>query len=1077
MASDYEAITQDNIERRGTGFEEIGRFIAQIYSDNTHFVYELIQNAEDALSRRHKDSPNSHLPNSIEFKLFQDKLELRHFGQPFDENDVKAISDVLRGTKADDEQQIGRFGIGFKSVYAFTATPEIHSGNEHFILTEYIKIKEVFEREISSGETLFIFPFNHHEKSTGETYRAIREKFFGLDAKTILFLRNLNEIRWVIEGGQKGSISKSSDHLTKNCTKIKVNDNNRETNWIVFSKISQENTKLKAELAFKLHRDSLSDQEKIVPINQSPLIVFLPTELNTNLRFLVNGSYLTTPARDNILKKEERNNLLIQLTAKLASEIPLMLKDNDVLKELGLLNLDFYRALPIRQEDFEEKSLFLPIFHAVKKAFLDHEILPSCREGNYISATKAKLAGSAELRALVNEAQLSLLLGNAAEWISAEITEKSQKTSEFHRYLRDVLDIEEIESENFSRKISIVFLEKQDDIWISRLYAFWESQRAITNNILKNKPIIRLEDNQHVQPFTANGRPNAYLPTSEDGHMGFPTVKRGIFGNSLTKSDALSFLRKLGIVEPDWIAIVNNKILPKYKDPKYKFSSNEHEEDLSKIFKAIDESPRVFAGGFEASLSFTQSSRRDQLIAALKKTSFVRACNAANPSNTAYRSPNLVYARDPNLEVYFKGNPNTWFLDEPEEYIKMFEKLGVRTEIKISIKNTIGDGYVILKEERGNYQRGVQGFDKNFSIDGLEHALKEPSVSKSAYVWNYLLRKKRHILCIQGTIEKSSTKSYSKKEPPIKSKSISGRLLLERLWLPDKQNIFHVPSEVSLDDLPSDFITDDDLAKLLAKYLGMQSSLASEEIIRKFPSHIRKILKPEYLDFVCKHPEKIEELIREQLSKDISNYQADNDSESNGQKIDSIDYRTALQDAFSRAGESSSSQFTISQAAVNDPDSREQRIEKEIAYEKKQSSDLVRFREVTSKAWNAKDSEVRHFLLEQYGGRCQICSYTFTKSNGESYFEGVYIVSYTKASWIDKPGNVLCLCANCCAKFKHGSVQVDGDLFYEIDRFIPYAKGGDTNHAIALLLCGERVSITFTERHIIATRALLKASE
>lgn len=118
MASDYEEITQDNIKRRGTEFSDIGRMISeQLYSDRTHFVFELIQNAEDALGRRHKALPDSPLPNKIEFKLFIDRLEVRHYGQLFDVNDVKAISDVLKGTKANDAQQIGRFGmalLGFR---------------------------------------------------------------------------------------------------------------------------------------------------------------------------------------------------------------------------------------------------------------------------------------------------------------------------------------------------------------------------------------------------------------------------------------------------------------------------------------------------------------------------------------------------------------------------------------------------------------------------------------------------------------------------------------------------------------------------------------------------------------------------------------------------------------------------------------------------------------------------------------------------------------------------------------------------------------------------------------------------
>ncbi|PIY37909.1 MAG: hypothetical protein COZ05_21660 [Armatimonadetes bacterium CG_4_10_14_3_um_filter_59_10] len=57
MPSDYAAITRDNIRRRGEEFDDIGEFLSkQFYSDKAHFVYELLQNAEDALARRAKSS-------------------------------------------------------------------------------------------------------------------------------------------------------------------------------------------------------------------------------------------------------------------------------------------------------------------------------------------------------------------------------------------------------------------------------------------------------------------------------------------------------------------------------------------------------------------------------------------------------------------------------------------------------------------------------------------------------------------------------------------------------------------------------------------------------------------------------------------------------------------------------------------------------------------------------------------------------------------------------------------------------------------------------------------------------------
>ena len=59
MTSDYEAITKDNIRRRGEEFADIGHFLAEkLYGDRSHFIYELLQNAEDALARRRQEEPD-----------------------------------------------------------------------------------------------------------------------------------------------------------------------------------------------------------------------------------------------------------------------------------------------------------------------------------------------------------------------------------------------------------------------------------------------------------------------------------------------------------------------------------------------------------------------------------------------------------------------------------------------------------------------------------------------------------------------------------------------------------------------------------------------------------------------------------------------------------------------------------------------------------------------------------------------------------------------------------------------------------------------------------------------------------
>ena len=69
-------------------------------------MYELLQNAED----EHADR--------VVIEYYDDKLVFYHNGAPFDQNDVRGVSSMLMGTKdKNDAQTIGRFGMGFKSVF------------------------------------------------------------------------------------------------------------------------------------------------------------------------------------------------------------------------------------------------------------------------------------------------------------------------------------------------------------------------------------------------------------------------------------------------------------------------------------------------------------------------------------------------------------------------------------------------------------------------------------------------------------------------------------------------------------------------------------------------------------------------------------------------------------------------------------------------------------------------------------------------------------------------------------------------------------------------------------------------
>lgn len=77
MALDYTKIRKDKEQEYGTKVGNYGRLLANLYSNRAHFIFELLQNAEDALRGR---GPEWAGPRAVSFNLTKNYLQFKHFG-------------------------------------------------------------------------------------------------------------------------------------------------------------------------------------------------------------------------------------------------------------------------------------------------------------------------------------------------------------------------------------------------------------------------------------------------------------------------------------------------------------------------------------------------------------------------------------------------------------------------------------------------------------------------------------------------------------------------------------------------------------------------------------------------------------------------------------------------------------------------------------------------------------------------------------------------------------------------------------------------------------------------------------
>ncbi len=628
MPSDYAAIREENRTYYGTGVGEYGpRLLTGLYDDRTHFIFEILQNAEDALARRKGPAKS----RAVTFDIQNDALLIRHYGDPFNEADVRSICRIAESNKKS-FTDIGKFGIGFKSVYAYTDRPEIHSGEEHFAISDLV-IPSVIPSTNSIHETLFILPFNKPTVSSSKARGEISGKLSKLDMHSLLFLQQIGEIHWKIDSGNHGRYWRETRNLEEQVKEIRLSSTNQSSeDWLIFSQPVAHKHKSagKVEIAFSIRKNEDARNREIIPTEHSPLFSFFPTVVDTGLSFFIHGPYRTTPSRDNIPSNDYWNNYLINETAALLRKSILWLRDNQ------LITADFLDSLPLQARS--RWSMFDPISEAAQDIIRSERVLPREFSG-YVSVKSGKI-GTEDVRDIISSEQLTSIISSDTEqfWMSENIGQSS--TPNLYKFLTQECGINVINLPWVLRNLTREFLERQEDKWIQALYSCFQGRRFAKAD-LDSAPLIRLESGRHIQSIAPDGLPSAYLPT--DQPTSFPTVRASV----CESEDAVTFLKDLGLHEADQIADILQHIVPRYRDNQYLPSKEGYDADIRRIISAFDTASRQ---------------RREIFLSGLRDAPFIRAVDSVERIARMV-PPGAAYWPTKDILTLLSGVPGVFLVD------------------------------------------------------------------------------------------------------------------------------------------------------------------------------------------------------------------------------------------------------------------------------------------------------------------------------------------------------------------------------------------------------------------------------
>ena len=1015
MPTDYDRIREDNIREYGEGTRHLS-FLGRLYTDRTHFVFELLQNAEDAGATR------------ILFRLFDDRLEVTHDGRAFNEADVRGVCGVGEGTKAEDLTQIGKFGIGFKAVYAYTATPEIHSGGEGFRIENYVRPYAVSLKPAgNSWTTLFVFPFNTDEICPETACKEIAGRLCNLRARTLLFLRRVGEIEYKLPDSEGGCYLREEVVRGPGRQVSVIGQNNgeeEEESWLIFERavpVQCKSETVPVEVSFRLETEDKAGKnpERLTKVEDSPLVVYFPTEKATRFGFLIQGPYKTTPSRDNIPKDDEWNEFLVRETAKFVGEILPKIKD------LGLLSVSFLETLPIRTADFPEDSMFYPIAKSVRNALTEQDLLP-CADGSFVSAKKAKLARGGDLRKLLNQDQLSLLFQSSGtvKWLVGDITQ--DRTPDLRSYLISALDVEEVTPDGFARRIDHPFLSGQSDDWFFYFYGYLSGQEALwraprwehdSSGILRSKPILRLENGNQEVPFRPDSiTPNAFLPPPEE--TTFPIVRRSFMDSEQSRT----FLKRLGLSQPDVFDDIVERVLPKYiKVGGASVSDFDHKADIQKIVRAMR--------------ADSEAGKR-KVIKVARQTSFLKATNSSGV--TTFKKPVEIYVNTPDLRRYFSNSRTVWFLHDdysPAEIgIDVFRDLGVSD---LPRKLQTSEGLPDEQRERSTRDETV----KNHDLDGLENFLRtiqeisdfEEQLNSASVLWNFL----RNYLEQDPRFLKAR---YDWFYYSLQSKYFDSMILVRlkgSKWIPTKDGALQKPGEMTTDQLLNEFLS----ASELIDSLGIAESTNQNEGEGKSEKQRREREAAKTLGFedhdTLERAKQFALMPREEQERILTDF----------------DERR---------------KFKLPEHEPSNSDRRTQRVSA-MAAEAPDRKTEIRNRSVAV-GLDAIKEEAGQYLSQQYTNPdgemiCQACkkALPFKLDDGSSYFEKVEFLSELKKRHHQ---NYLALCPNHAAMFRHANESRD-----QLKGMVIQAR---TNE-LEIILAQQPRQIYFTKTHLADLRAVITA--
>ena len=988
------------------------------YPDQAHFVFELLQNAEDVEA------------TEVTFTLSEDGCIFEHDGtRLFSEADVRAITGIHNSTKNKATDQIGKFGVGFKSVFVYSVAPEITSGDFAFRISRLVMPEPIARPDLDRSVTRFWLPFNNPKKDKSEAFAEVANGLRELAETTLLFLSSINAINWKINEHETGSILRV-EHSSEHVEVLKETDGAKtaSSHFLRFNAPVEGLERHKLAVAFALEGltqgkgsdggKALAEQFKIVPV-AGQVAVFFPAEKETSgLRFHLHAPFVPELSRASIKSTAANDPLFAQLAVLAANAM-------HGVRDLGLLTPEFLGVLPNPQDVLGKR--YEQIRTALIATFNGEPLMPTHAKGH--APARHLLQAKASLKDLLKADDLEFLIeydevppcwaanralqGTNVERFMNGLAIGEWDVSEFLEHISDQADARW----GGPDKDFMAWFAGKPVEWLQQFYALLAREPESGDDLyqLREARLVRLADGRLSTGV------KSYFPDEERQYTHIVAcVDPAVYETGKSKVQqkfARKFLEEVGVREVGEQELVKSLLEKEYGSDDRPLKQKDYVAHLRRFIKLIDAeaSAKNLIKNFKIFLGADGTWHKPAEI-------FLDLPFLDTGLEEYYEIIGKKGDLTP-LAAFYEGLP----IDTPK-VIALAKSLGAVTTIKVA-------GARCQSNPKWSYLRSVYGqrytspVNTDYVIEHFDKLVSAQSVRVAKLIWDSLAAYGNH----PSWIEAQYRKNWSGGSHYADSQAI--HQLREAAWIPQSGE-FVKPNQARADLLPGGFIYDPGLTWLkkieFGKSIEIQNAQAKLEAAAVAARKDRKMSAAAELGF--ENPEDIEwlEKFAEVPAED--------------------------RERFLVEWENLKTRIELPESEPRNPERRAEKVG-EIAATAPERKTEMRTRSVSVGREDVK-GQADQYLRQQYTNDgelfCQVCKcpMPFRLDDGSDYFERVEFLPSLRKLYRE---NFLALCPTDAAKFKHanGTKDMMLDLFCDLD-----------SEGLEVILAQNDETIYFTKTHI-----------